>query len=1154
MTNKQDYNSFDIAVIGISCRFPGAKNIQEFWSNLENGVESISFFSKEELIANGADPQQIKDPNYIPAGGVLQDANKFDANLFGFFPREVELMDPQHRLFLECCWEAWEDAGYNSEHFQGLVGVFGGCTMNTYLVENVLKNKKILSSAGHLQVMIGNDKDFITSRVSHKLNLKGPSYTVQTACSTSLYAVHVATNSLIAGECDIALAGGSSIRVPQSRGYLYQPSGTSSPDGHCRAFDINANGSVVGCGAGIVVLKRLFNAIDDGDHIYAIIKGSAVSHDGSDKAAFSTPSVQGQARAITGALAISGVNPESIQYVEAHGTATNIGDPIEVAALTKAYRDYTQKKNFCVLGSVKTNIGHLDAAAGISGLIKVILSMRAKKFPLLLNFQSPNPQLDLENSPFYINKSLEDWPALETPRRAGVTSIGLGGANAHVIIEEAPILPEIEQLKENQLIVLSAKTETALNNIKKNLHDFLEANPSSNLTDMAFTLQVGRAGLEYRYSYVCDSISELKNELQKQMLSPTFVLDKTKNKLVAFLFPGQGSQYHNMMKDLYEKESIFKEIVDHCSEILKKYTKADIREIIFSSKDEGKINQTKITQPSIFVIEYALARLLKTWGITPDLMIGHSIGEIVASCLAGVFSLEDALKLIAYRGIITQSLEGGAMLSVNLPEKIALQYVDNEKISLSAVNSQTQCVLSGREKDINALQNMLASKGIETHFLKTSHAFHSHMMDDGLKQYREILSTITLCEPSAKIMSTVTGDFLHAEQATDVEYWIKHLRNTVRFSDAIVKSLKDREYMCVEVGPGNILNNLAKSNLESSQNCFISLFPKKSVDLQEHKSLLHGIGQFWSHGGKIHWTSLHGVKCRRISLPTYPFEKKPFWIEPESEMVSSSKILSTENNPSYLNINIGEMVDAFKQIFSSVSDVNLSIPLTTNQKGVSCLRKEEGTHFTTEKYHNDKEEMPSSKNLSVEEKLIVICKELLGVSYINLEDNLIDLGAHSLLMTQLLSRIKNEFNCILTMEELFNASTIRDIRTLISRDDKTSEVTSHESANNESTLETELKTIIEDLLGEKIPSNDTSILDMGAHSLLITQLLSRLKTRFSVDLSIQSLFENPTINKMKVLLLPDKGAQIHKTKIDDLYSAMKDLDPNEIEKLLREED
>ncbi|MFN6571975.1 polyketide synthase [Dendronalium sp. ChiSLP03b] len=882
-----------IAVIGMAGRFPGAKNVDIFWQNIRDGVESISFFTDEELVSTGIDPVLLNQTSYVKAGGVLEDIELFDASFFGFLPKEAEITDPQHRLFLECVWEALENAGYNPQIYDGQIGLFAGVAASNYLLSNLYPNRKLMESVDNFQLLIANDKDFLPTQVSYKLNLKGPSINVQTACSTSLVAVHLACQSLLNGESDMALAGGVSILLPQKFAYQYQEGGIHSPDGHCRAFDAKAKGTVGSNGLGVVVLKRLEDAIADGDLIYAVIKGSAVNNDGSLKVGYTAPSIDGQREVILEALALAGVEPETIAYVETHGTGTALGDPIEIKALTQAFRTSTNKKNFCAIASVKTNIGHLNTAAGVTGLIKTVLALKNQQIPPSLHFEKPNPEIDFANSPFYINTKLSPWQTNGTPRRAGVSSFGIGGTNAHVILEQAPGLGQGsrkagEQGRKYQLLLLSAKTSTALETATANLLTHLQQHPQINLADVAYTLQIGRQAFEHRRLVVCRDLNDAVEVLSSQ--NPQRVLThhhKSRHCPVVFMFSGQGAQYVNMAWELYEVEPTFRQHVDTCAQILEPHLNFDIRQILFSQDPKTasqQLQQTAITQPALFVIEYALAQLWMEWGVHPEAMIGHSIGEYVAATIAGVFSLEDALAVVAIRGRLMQQLPTGSMLAIPLPaENVRSLLVDETSVQIAAINSPSSCVVSGNCEAIAAFQERLSSQEIECRLLHTSHAFHSQMMSPILEEFVQLVKKVKLNSPRIRFISNVTGSWITQEQTTDPDYWCQHLRQTVRFSDGISQLLEQFEGVFLEVGPGQTLSTLIKQHLDRSAKQLI-LTSLRHVKEQESDVawLLQTLSRLWLFGVDIDWSGFYTHERRhRLPLPTYPFERQKYWIEPQ---------------------------------------------------------------------------------------------------------------------------------------------------------------------------------------------------------------------------------------------------------------------------------
>ncbi len=885
-------NESELAVIGISCRFPGAENIELFWQNLREGVESVTFFSDEELLSGGVEPGLLEKPNYVRAKGVLPDIEMFDASFFGFSPGEAEMTDPQHRLFLEEAWKAIEHAGYDTETYEGSIGIYAGASMNTYLTSSLYPNIDLSELAASFQVMIGNDKDFLPTRVSYKLNLRGPGVNVQTACSTSLVAVHLACQSLLHGECDMALAGCVSITVPQNAGYLYQEDMILSPDGHCRAFDAKAKGTVNGNGLGIIVLKRLTDAIADGDCIHAVIKGSAVNNDGSLKVAYTAPSVDGQREVISEAQAMAGIEPETITYIETHGTGTVLGDPIEIRALSQAFQEYTRKKGFCAIGSVKTNLGHLDVTAGMAGLIKTVMALKHRLLPPSLHFECPNPEIDLKNSPFYVNTGLSEWNTHGVPRRAGVSSFGIGGTNAHIILEESPPTESSGPSRPWQLLVLSAKTGSALDTATTNLAEYLRRHPDIELADVAYTLQVGRRAFSHRRALICQDIDEAVTELTA--LNPEKVLtnfQKSNDRPVVFMFPGQGTQYVNMGHDLYKNEPIFREHVDLCSEILKPLMGTDLRHVLYPDRERDgeavqQMRQTAITQPALFVIEYALAKSLMEWGVHPQAIIGHSIGEYVAACIADVFSLEDALTILVTRAQLMQQLPRGTMLTVELSET-ELQPMLDQDISLAAINAPSLCAVSGPEKAVEALQNRLTERKAEYHPLHTSHGFHSKMMVPILDKFTEQVKKITLKPPKIPWVSTVTGTWITVAEATDHRYWARNIRETVRFSEGIRQLLKQPAQILLEVGPGLTLGTLAKQHLDSPSEHFTLSSLRHSWLRQpwEQQSdvefILMTLGRLWLAGVRTDWRRFFTHERRhRVPLPTYPFERQQYWINP----------------------------------------------------------------------------------------------------------------------------------------------------------------------------------------------------------------------------------------------------------------------------------
>jgi acyl transferase domain-containing protein/thioesterase domain-containing protein/D-arabinose 1-dehydrogenase-like Zn-dependent alcohol dehydrogenase/acyl carrier protein len=903
MNNTETYK---IAIIGLAGRFPQAIDLEYFWTLLKNGREAVVEFSDEKLLATGIDPALLQHPDYVKSGMVIPGIADFDADFFEMSARDAEITDPQQRLFLECAWQVLEQAGYPPATTDASIGVYAGVSDNRYLSHCLEPNREtLLPTVGAYRLFTLSGKDYIATRTAYKLNLTGPAMSIQTACSTSLVAVHVACQSLLNMECDMVLAGGASIAVPQEQGYLYQEGMIMSPDGHCRAFDAQAQGTTGGGGVGVVLLKRLDDALADGDTIHAVIRGSAINNDGADKIGYTAPSVSGQSAVILEAQSVAEVHPDEISYIEAHGTGTPLGDPIEIQALTQAFRAKTQRKGYCAIGSVKTNIGHADAAAGIAGLIKTILALKHQKLPPSLHYERPNPQIDFANSPFFVNHQLVDWKADEaTPRCAGVSSFGVGGTNAHVIVEEAPALESSGPSRPLQLITLSAKTPTALESATHNLSDWLQSHEEIALADVAYTLNQGRQSFAYRRSLVCSDI----NDALQQLGNPAgLAISKASEKArtVVFLFPGQGSQYLNMTRNLYASESVFKNAFDECTTLLTPSLGLNLRDLLYSDNEQhhATLKQTAYTQPALFAVEYALAKLWMAYGVQPRAMLGHSIGEYVAACLAGVFSLEEALVLVATRGQLIQSLPSGAMLAVPLSEEEIQPWMTTE-VSLAAVNDSKRCVVSGTHQAMASLQQALQAQGIESRALQTSHAFHSHLLEPILAPFSQKVGQMKLRPPKIPYLSNFTGDWIRSEQATDPQYWVSHLRHAVRFADNVQALFKHQTDILLEVGPGQTLLAMMRQEPEYSDRAVLvaSLPRQRDTENQaEITQFLHTLGQLWSQGVDIHWPAFYAEEKRhRLPLPTYPFERQRYWIDAPKRQVhqatGKSRVQSKDNN------------------------------------------------------------------------------------------------------------------------------------------------------------------------------------------------------------------------------------------------------------------
>lgn len=987
-----------VAIIGMACRFPGADNLDALWHLLTEGREAITFFSRDEL-SPAIPPSLSQHPDYVPAKGMITAADSFDAAFFGITPREAELMDPQHRVLMELVWHAFENAGYDPQTYPNPIGVFVGSGLNTYFIEHILPRQEAIQEFGFHQTQLLNAPDYLATRLSYKLDLKGPSISLYTGCSTSLVAVCQAFDSLTSYQCDMALAGGAFIRCPIRSGYLYQQGEMFSRDGHTRPFDAEADGTVFSDGAGVVVLKRLADACEDGDFIYAVIRGSAVNNDGSEKMSFAAPSVKGQAEVIAMAQANAGLHPATISYIEAHGTATPLGDPIELQALAHAFQSKTKASKFCAIGSIKGNIGHLDAAAGVAGLIKTALSLHHKQLPPSLNFRTPNPQIDFENTPFFVNINLSDWDPGEHKRRAGVSSFGVGGTNAHVILEEAPQAPPSSPSRPWDLLLLSAKTPQALENTTQVLADHLKQHPELEIADVGYTLKVGRRHFSHRRFVLCNDLDGAVTHLQSpnppQRL--TGVSDR-KAADVAFMFSGQGSQYVDMALGLYNSEPIFKREIDHCCKILKSHLSMDLLQIMYPGEGRAEqlsdvIKQTYVAQSALFVLEYALAKLWMSWGVLPKALVGHSIGEYTAACLAGVFSLEDALLLVADRGRLMQKLPVGSMLAVCLSEKDLQPYL-NKELSLASVNAPSLCVVAGKTSRIESLQARLAEKDVDCRRLHTSHAFHSHMVEPILPALEKRLQQVEMHPPTIPFVSNLTGTWVTADEVVRPAYWVQHLRHTVRFADCIGKLLEQPERMLIEVGPGNTLCMLANQHPAKSMGHIVAPSVRHPGDKTPDRAfLLRSIGRLWLSGLFIEWPAFYREQNRRrVPLPGYPFERKRYWVEPKSwpRELPRSNIESS---------------------CAEKASLAVEVPQTSSQTATD------------------------SQLMDTERAIAEIWTKLLGYRHIHADDNFFDLGGNSLTAVRLFSQIEKTFGKRLPLSILYSAPTLKQLAEFLDQGD-----------------------------------------------------------------------------------------------------------------------
>ncbi len=872
-----------IAIIGLACRLPGAGSAAEFWQNLVDGVESVERSTLEEQEQAGVPEETLRDPNFVPVTAVLDDVEYFDAAFFGMSVREAQVRDPQQRLFLELAHTALEDSGYDPARYSGDIGVYAGSGEDAYQWRHTRRNPAALAAAGPLLLALGSHPDYVATLASYKLNLRGPSLTMHTACSTSLVAVHMACEALRNGECDMALTGGVNIDLPLGRGYVSVDGGVLSPDGHCHAFDARAAGTVWGSGGAVVLVKRLADAIEAGDHIRAVILGNAINNDGSAKVGFSAPSQEGQAAAIAQALAVAQVNPRTISYVEAHGTGTILGDPIEVAALSTAFRQHSMDVGWCGIGTVKSNIGHLGPAAGIAGLVKTVLALEHGLIPPTLNYESPNPRIDFGSNPFYVNAVLSRWQPDEGLRRASVSSFGMGGTNAHVIVEEAPAQPPGRpDERPVRLIQLSARTKSALDASVRQLSEHLaglSGTEASDLGDVAFTLRAGRAELKERCAVAATSMADAAKALAdpRRLITGTAAARPPQ---VALMFPGQGTQHAGMGAQLYETERTFRDVFDECGQILAGQLGEDLTGLVLGAGDEAaddRLRQTALAQPALFSIEYALALLWREWGLEPAAMIGHSIGEYVAATLAGVFTLADALAVVAARGRLMQSVQPGAMRAVQLPEE-ELRSMLPDGLSLAAVNGPGSCVVAGPQRQADEFAKRLASSGIASRTLRTSHAFHSAMMDPVLAEFRSVVAGVERREPQLPFLSNVTGDWITSSDATDPSYWTRHCRETVRFAGCVAAIAREGDWVFVECGPGQQLSGLTRAQLGSSVTTVPSM-PRRDGKSSELETLYSAAGRLWA-GGQSLDLAASGTQGHRVPLPTYPWEREYYWIKP----------------------------------------------------------------------------------------------------------------------------------------------------------------------------------------------------------------------------------------------------------------------------------
>lgn len=990
--NKVTYTGNEIAVVGMSGEFPKCTDMEEYWNAIVKGEECISFYTKEQLKEAGINPEVLKFEEYIRAKGEIPDIGLFDAGFFHISPREAELMDPQHRLLLQCAWQALESAGINPDNYKGTIGVYAGKSLSSYLYLNIFPHLKKIMAVGNLQAAIGNDKDSMTTTIAYHMNLKGPAVTIQSSSSTSLVAVCMACQALLNYQCDAVLTGGITAGPPNKSGYLFEQGGIYSNDGHGHSFNEGSTGFVPGNGYGLAVLKRLEDAIEDGDNIWAVIKGFAVNNDGSDKISYTAPSVDGHAEVVEMAQAMAEVSPETIEFMESHGTGTKMGDPIEVAGLTKAFRKGTDKKQYCSLGSVKANIGHLDSAAGIAGFMKAVLTVNKGILPPLCGFQELNPEINLEDSPFYISTKAKPWIPSCGVRRAGISSLGMGGTNAHVIVEEPPVTKDSDNTKKVRIIPLSGKTVYSLEENRKNLSSFLKAHADEKLADVAYTLSLGRKDFLYRDAIACNSIQDAIEQLDER---EGYVECMTNRQNTVFMFPGQGTQYPGMMYDLYKKYPVFQENLKECRKYILEFMETDILDYLNgTNQNEEELENTRFAQPVIFATSYCATMLYQSFGIKPSAMIGHSLGEYVAAAVAGVFSLRDALYLVCNRARLMSEAERGAMLSVRASATTIKELTD-ANVNIAAINAPSLCVVSGTIEEIEKAKEDCKRHGIFVRLLKTSHAFHSNMMKEVAKEYGKLLQNVEFKKPEIPYISCVDGTWADMDSVS-AAYWEKHITVPVNFAAGIETLLNKEDYVFVEVGAGNTLSTLASyQKITEDKLTFISAgrMPKETVS--DEVFFMNSLASLWSHGVAVDWEAVYaGERRKKTYLPGYAFDRSLYWVD------------APEDNDLYTE------------------------PIAQKAKeepGVEVNAKDKKK--VTKKYHKRPKLHHGFVEASNEtEKILAgILKELLRIEPVGVTDSFFELGGQSLLAAQFLSNIHDVFPVHINMNEIFEYDTAQKL-------------------------------------------------------------------------------------------------------------------------------
>lgn len=962
-----------VAVIGMAGRFPQAPTVQQFWQNLANSHEAITFLTDEELLQAGVDPQMINHPNYVKAGGFIDDEDKFPADFFGFTPREAEITAPQHRLFLKCAWETLESAGYVGEEYAGNIAVFGGMNFNNYLLNNIYSNSDIVNTMGNYQLSLANSNDFLCTRTSYKLNLHGPSVAVQTACSTALVAISLAHQSLINYQTDMALAGGVTLWSPQRIGYFYQPGSVLSPDGRGRTFDARSEGSVSGNGVGMVLLKRLDEALADRDHIYAVVLGTAINNDGSMKVGFTAPSVNAQTEVVLMAQAMADVDVETIGYIEAHGTGTRLGDPVEVKALTRAFRESTDKVGYCALSALKTSIGHLDAASGIAGFIKTTLSLYHGKIPASLNYETPNPEIDFDSSPFFVNTELRDWPTQSHPRRAGINSLGLGGTNAHAILEQAPHQPPLPISRPAYPLILSARLNEELERMIERLHAHCQEHPQKNLADAAYTLMIGRKAFNYRAAWVIDATQSV-DAIPPQPFSQQEVTQH--NPPITFLFNNSQPQLYSCQQ-LYDHHPTFRQALQTCSQILADDLGFELTDILYPQAAQQETAADLLTLPHIsrlvnFCLGYSVAQCWLTWGIEPQLLVGQDVGEYVAACISGVFSLADALNLLLVQGEILQEITPQSVWRVSLPAaEVTAQLPDGSALLLSETESCS--VVVGDPEEMADLLQKWVQQEVTVDELDWTDMSHSHLLPPTDPRWQQAVTNVDYNPPNIPFFSNMSGSWIMDDEAQSADYWEKHFYQPINLADSLVALADFEDWFMLEVTPGNTLTELlAQANDKLELLHTLPATPSPTA----YAHFVQTWVKLWVNGVELDRQLFFGDEERyRQPLPTYPFTEERYWLEQQSFDEASAK--------------------------------------TQNKDALDY------THIEAQ-YEPDDSNAPQGQT---ELMITDIWQSLLGVSSIRRHDNFFALGGTSLISLQIVGKI-NELGYAITPEDLLSNQTV----------------------------------------------------------------------------------------------------------------------------------